>query len=71
MKKMKKIDGTGVLPSVLKLESWGFYLLCAFALASNLSIVVGNVFLGALVLVVLLRAYMPVGLAVFLVSQHL
>ena len=57
MKKMKKIDGTGVLPSVLKLESWGFYLLCAFALASNLSIAVGNVFLGALVLVVLLRAY--------------
>ena len=57
MKKMKKIDGTGVLPSVLKLESWGFYLLCAFALASNLSIAVGNVFLGALVLVVLLRVY--------------
>jgi O-antigen polymerase len=54
---MKKVDGMGILPSVLKLESWGFYLLCAFALASNLSIVVGNVFLGALVLVVLLRAY--------------
>lgn len=51
------MDRERILPSVKKLEQWGFYLLCAFAMASNLSIALGNVFLGPLVLVVLLRVY--------------
>lgn len=51
------MDRERILLSVKKLEQWGFYLLCAFAMVSNLSIALGNVFLGPLVLVVLLRVY--------------
>ena len=44
-----------VLPSVEKLDKWGFYLLCGFALFSNLTIAGGNIFLVPLVLVFFLR----------------
>ena len=40
------------LPSVDKLDQWGYYLLCGFALFSNLTIAGGNIFL---VLVFFLR----------------
>lgn len=43
------------LPSVDKLDQWGYYLLCGFALFSNLTIAGGNVFLVPLVLVFFLR----------------
>lgn len=39
------------IPSVDKLDKWGYYLLCGFALLSNLTIAGGNIFLGPLVLV--------------------
>lgn len=43
------------LPSVDKLDQWGYYLLCGFALFSNLTIAGGNIFLVPLVLVFFLR----------------
>ena len=43
------------LPSVDKLDKWGYYLLCGFALFSNLTIAGGNIFLVPLVLVFFLR----------------
>ena len=43
------------LPSVEKLDQWGYYLLCGFALFSNLTISGGNIFLVPLVLVFFLR----------------
>ena len=38
-----------------QLHTWVFYLLCGFALFSNISIAVANIFLGTLTAVVLLR----------------
>ena len=43
------------LPGVDKLDQWGYYLLCGFALFSNLTIAGGNSFLVPLVLVFFLR----------------
>ena len=43
------------LPSVDKLDQWGYYLLSGFALFSNLTIAGGNIFLVPLVLVFFLR----------------
>ena len=42
---------------VERIHTWAFYLLCGFALFSNISIAAANVFLGTLVAVLLLRVW--------------
>ena len=41
-----------------QLHTWVFYLLCGFALFSNISIAVANIFLGTLTAVALLRLWL-------------